>query len=615
MIILNKVSYINSSLYFKLLFLTAAVLIVFYPTIHAEVSLIDDMDMLNWLHHSESDITRLRQILIPGGAHGGYYRPLIGISFLFDKVFFSADPVIMHLEGILFHLINVVLVFFLTRECLSLLGKKQDGMPPFFAALLFGLHPITTESVNWISGRTDIMMGNFVLFGAILFIRYRRVDQIRYLFPALFALLLGVLAKEAAIGFLAGGVLICILQKPDCSWNLGTAVPHAAGSSAIDFLIFYSVAFLSALFLGNNWVVLLCFAGYWLLVMYRQTSTKSMILRNHVKPVLIVVLVTSLSVVLLFLLRRMAFSSDAGKIGNTIRLMFMDLNYSISLFIGAMGFYVQKFVFPWPLNFFILEIDPLYDFVGIAVVLIMIRFLTKNTLSIALFFIGVGLVLPVLPFVFGTIAWTSYAERYIYLPSAFWSVALAVQVMKIMEMRSNINRPDLRLMITVFLITVATVFSITTWQRNVVWQKNVTLLQDTVDKSPRVKPLRDFYMAALFQAGRYEEAAEQYEIGKSLYSRIYDPAPDIMMGMIQQNMLKNNDAYLLYEKANENTHFKSETSLCAMLSFLEQSAKNSSLSLSSTEIHRQILLYRSRLKKLQDKSASGYSRIHNESLS
>ena len=241
--------------------------------------------------------------------------------------------------------------------------------------------------------------------------------------------------------------------------------------------------------------------------------------------------------------------------------------------------------------------------------------MTKNTISTALFFIGAGLVLPVLPLVFGTIAWTSYAERYIYLPSAFWSVALAVQAARMPKIICSIQRPELRWVFAALIPAVVIVFSITTWQRNLVWQKNVTLLQDTVDKSPKVKPLRDFYMAALFNAGRYEEATEQYEIGRSLYSRTYDPTPDIMMAMILQSRQKNNDAYRLYEKANGNAGFKSEPSLRAMISFLELSAKDSSLSLSKPEIRQQILQYRSRLKKLHDKSTSGYPLRQNGSHS
>lgn len=46
-----------------------------------------------------------------------------------------------------------------------------------------------------------------------------------------------------------------------------------------------------------------------------------------------------------------------------------DPNYSVSVFLGAVGFYVKKFFLPLPLNLFIVEVDPLYDFIGIGVLL------------------------------------------------------------------------------------------------------------------------------------------------------------------------------------------------------------------------------------------------------
>lgn len=598
---MNNNSSIVPGLFIQFLFLTVSVLIIFFPTLHAQVSLIDDVDMLNWLLNSESSSTKLHQILFPGSAHGGYYRPLVGLSFWFDKILFNVDPFVMHLEGVLLHLFNIFLVFIMTRECLVLLGKNKNQLFPLIAGLLFGLHPVTTESVNWISGRTDIIMGNFVLLGTIMLIHYKRVGHIRYLILALFAVLIGGLAKEAAFGCLAGGIFLFTAR---CSENYGdSGITDSQNTAPVfDIVIFYSIAFLAALFWGYYWIVLLCLFGYLAITMYRCIKINPMVLKNSVKPVLILLMVMSFSVALFILLRRLVFISDDGKIGNTLRLMLVDTNYSISLFTGAFGFYIKKFISPWPLNFFILEIDPLYDFVGIAVLLIMMRLLTKNTISTALFFVGVGLVVPVLPFVFGTIAWTSYAERYIYLPSAFWSSALAVQAAKMYEIKFYGQRAKMKWAVTALFLAVMIVFSITSWKRNVVWQKNVTLLQDTVEKSPMVKPLRDFYMAALFYVGRYEDAAEQYEIGRSLYSRTYDPAPDLMMGKILQNRHKFNDAYRLYQKVNTITGFKSEPSLYAMISFLEHCPREASFCLSKLEIQKQILLYRSMLNKLHENS-------------
>lgn len=602
----DKIAVVTSRTYVQLMVLAITVAAIFYPTVHAEVSLIDDADMLNWLH-SLPDFSGLRQVLFPGGTQGGYYRPLIGISYLADRFLFNADPIVMHLEGVLFHLINVFLVYYLTRECLQLDRKKQDGYFPFAAALLFGLHPITTESVNWISGRTDIMMGNCVLTGSILLIRFKRTGRIGYLATALVAVLVGALAKETAFACLAGVGLVLLARDgvtPVNSTEPGTGRPV---NHLIDFLLCYSLAFLAALLLGNYWLVLACCVGYWCLTIYRRATTNSGVIRSALKPFLFTIMVGVVSVVLFLVLRRLAFTTDAGKIGNTVRLMFADLNYSISLFIGAFGFYVQKFIFPWPLNFFILEIDPLYDFAGIAVLLLMIRLLAGTTLNSAIFIMGAGMIIPVLPLVFGTIAWTSYAERYIYLPSAFWSVSLVLIAAKLIGTSAVMSR-FLRYGTTVAFALILMVYAFTTWQRNVVWQKNVTLLQDTVEQSPKAKPLRDFYMAALFNAGRYDEALQQHTSGLSLHSLTYDPVPDLLAAKIQQSRKRYRKAFELYEKANARTGYASVQSLNSMIDFLEIAGRESASELPRAEAEHKVVRYR----QLLDQRRNSPTPVQNE---
>src|SRR5690242_10177233 len=73
----------------------------------------------------------------------------------------------MHLENVLFHLLNVLLLFAVARRY----APEQEGRPPLLAltaALLFALHPINAEAVNWISGRSDLIACFFVLLSAFL---------------------------------------------------------------------------------------------------------------------------------------------------------------------------------------------------------------------------------------------------------------------------------------------------------------------------------------------------------------------------------------------------------------------------------------------------------------
>lgn len=58
---------------------------------------------------------------------------------------FGMTPIPLHINSVILHLINVILVFTLIR---MLFGKKES----MFIAILFALHPVNVESITWISG-------------------------------------------------------------------------------------------------------------------------------------------------------------------------------------------------------------------------------------------------------------------------------------------------------------------------------------------------------------------------------------------------------------------------------------------------------------------------------
>ncbi len=146
------------------------VFLLFSPTLFAELSLIDDQDAYNYWNCLSG--IGIKDIFMPGSEGAAYYRPLITVSYLWDKYVWLLDTRLMHLDNILFHMANSLLVYWLTWLLLPM-EKRQNSLVPLSAALLFGLHPITVESVAWISGRTDVMAGTFLLLGAIFFLKFK----------------------------------------------------------------------------------------------------------------------------------------------------------------------------------------------------------------------------------------------------------------------------------------------------------------------------------------------------------------------------------------------------------------------------------------------------------
>jgi hypothetical protein len=550
------------SLPYQLMLLAVVVLAAFYPTQFAEISLIDDLDVIGTLLGKED--FSLREIFIPRRADGGYYRPFIGLSYWLDTRLWFLDERILHFEGVLAHLLNGLLLFFVCREALRHLPKKEDSLIPLAAGLLFSLHPIVTESVNWISGRTDIMMGNFVLLSVFLLLRGRRLSSTPLLVLAAVPALLALLAKEAAFAWLPGFTMF-ILYRP-----VDPEVAHASrgGEPRAEWRLFaayYLCASLAAVSIRSFWLVLFIALAYFVHCLIRlDIISGSDEGKKEVRRRLIFLGVAFLAAATLFFtLRRIAFSSDTGKIGQTITLIGEDTNHAISMFLGAVGFYLKKFFIPIPLNFFIREIDPLYDFLGIAVLMATLRIMLSIGLPALFFLAGIFFMVPALPFAFGTIAWTAYAERYIYLSSAFWILAISIGSAEWSSLY-----PAKKNLLTAVVVALCLTSASVTFARNRTWLTNVGIMADTVEKSPHQRKLRDIYMYALLQAGNIEEAKRQYGISRKIRDTFYDDRADIIMGNELRREGRDWEALQLYRDALKRCGYGSEALLAASIEHL-----------------------------------------------
>jgi tetratricopeptide (TPR) repeat protein len=126
-----------------------------------------------------------------GGAAGAaYYRPLITLLYALEWRLYGVNPAGYHVTNLLLHLLAVALV--------ALLARRAGATPlaASLAAAVWGLAPRLTESVAWISGRTDIASAVFA-FAALL--TWGRGVARRA--AAAVLLLAGLLCKEVAIAF------------------------------------------------------------------------------------------------------------------------------------------------------------------------------------------------------------------------------------------------------------------------------------------------------------------------------------------------------------------------------------------------------------------------------
>lgn len=494
----------------QVVLLAVTVGLVFHPAITAEYSLIDDASVVADLSKSQASLS-LVDIFFPSVSNGGYYRPLLALSQHLDKILWGLDSRITHLENILLHLWNVIWVYLLARQAVG-----QSHMTPLIAALIFAVHPLTTESVCWYSGRTDLLAGTFTLPSVWLVTRWQSQSHKEpwLLVGAMGLFMLGVLSKESALAFLLALPLLVTVRQTVASDSEGARTGRLRFPDwywyflACNLMASLITALFFFKFLPSVFMLMICLiVGRCLLVSHADHFY------GVIKSLSWWVSVCLLVPIIFLSLRKIAFTSSIPRIHQTITLITQDIDYAVGLFMGGLGFYVKKFFFPLPLNFAIREIDPLFQLFGIVILYIALVLLLYNTTVSRYALIGGVLLVPALPFVLGTIAWTSYAERYVYLSAVFWSVAIAASWHRFLFQR-------------IALTGCIVFFAIISFQRAVLWQTNVGLLSDTVYNSPKFKYIRAYYMYALFLKGNLEEAEKQYLHAKSMPSVDYIPLID-----------------------------------------------------------------------------------------
>lgn len=125
-------------------------------------------------------------------------RPLLKLSYTLNWIA-DPDPAGFHAVNVLLHLVNIALIWRLTGHLPATCGEA-GWRTRVVATLLFALHPIQTESVTYVSGRSMTLMASFGLAGLLAWLE--AADKFRPRVWQGFALLLfaaAILTKEVAV--------------------------------------------------------------------------------------------------------------------------------------------------------------------------------------------------------------------------------------------------------------------------------------------------------------------------------------------------------------------------------------------------------------------------------
>ncbi|MCD4718360.1 MAG: hypothetical protein K8S13_00670 [Desulfobacula sp.] len=403
-----------------------AVLLIFgismtmcYPLLSANIIELDDTRMITDLNNPLRDYS-VKKIFWPGKTKR-YYRPLLICSFVLDSRIWALEYSGYHLTNNILHTLNAIIIYFIGLRFFRYHPRVE--VTAFLASLIFLIHPLTIESVAWISGRTDIL-GTF--FSLLAYLFYLTKTRFRYFFVA-FMVFLGLLSKENTLSILP----IIVLSEFFFYYKNGKGIKSVV--AATKWACILSVPLISYLYLR--------FAGFDLV--QSQIEIVSSSKGNHLEGI--------------------SFFSNLE-------------------FLPAMiAFYIKKLFVPFPLNFAISEINLVFYTILFFILagFILLFIFRKKFFSPAWVLIMVLSFFPALPIALSDVAWTKYAERYLYLAvpvCSFFFCALIPDVLDRINGKRKIMIP--------LVCTLGMIFFIATIDRVFTWKDRFTLWADTYKKNP-----------------------------------------------------------------------------------------------------------------------------------
>lgn len=421
----------------------------------------DDIDQVvknPWIR----DFRHLPEILarpvwgFKGSGPTNYYRPAMHVSYMATYHLFGLRPWGFHLVNVALHAAVTALVFLLaSRLCAigSVGATTRPGgrwlAPPFVAAVLFAAHPIHTEAVTWIAGVPDLSFA--LLYLLALHASLRPDGKFRPDAPLpVLAFAAGLLCKETALSLpllLIVWDLAAIGEWPGAARFIRRYAPYLAVSAA-----YLAVRF---------WVL--------------------------------------------------------GGLGPQQRHASLSAwQYFVNVF-PLFADYLRKLVLPVHLTAFhvfrpeLSALSPrVLGAVAVTVGYLAALWIARRRSAVA--YAGMSLLLiPLLPvFYIPGLGLNTFAERYLYLPSAGFALLTALGLRRIAATRNGI------LVVSVALPALLAAYMGGTIARNRVWSTNDRLFSDIVAKNPEAGILREAYGYLLVDEGRVDEGLEQYRIALTL---------------------------------------------------------------------------------------------------
>lgn len=126
-------------------------------------------------------------------SYASNWHPLTWLSHMLDYRLFGLNPLGHHLVGLLIHILNALLLFWIMY---ALTGSIWPGA---FVAAVFALHPLQVESVAWAAERKNLLGGLFWLLTMAAYIRYAKRPGLGRYILVFIVFALAIMAKPMVV--------------------------------------------------------------------------------------------------------------------------------------------------------------------------------------------------------------------------------------------------------------------------------------------------------------------------------------------------------------------------------------------------------------------------------
>ena len=204
---MNTKSVLEARVYpnLTLLVIMAVTVIAFLPSLFNgfQMGWDDQWMVVNPITPKGLDIVVMKHYFTEG--YHGQYSPLNQLMYSILYAIDGYNPMVYHAACLIFHLLNIVLVYrilgMIMSDCCCQLDYSRIYYIVILCSVFFAIHPLQVESVAWISASKNVLSTFFYLLASYIFIIYIKQGGLLYYLTTIVLFGLAYLVKEQVVTF------------------------------------------------------------------------------------------------------------------------------------------------------------------------------------------------------------------------------------------------------------------------------------------------------------------------------------------------------------------------------------------------------------------------------